>query len=386
MDAPANICSMSVLIPDAETMEALKVLRCLGQTPKMKTFILSRDRWIMARFSRHCAGYYQNTSQTDDDWLNEIIKLVKELNIDIVLPVTVDGVELVSRNRQTISEFAAIPPLAKPELIEMANNKWAFHEFVKEHGLPGMPTVLLGNAGEAIDDSSTLDSVEYPALLKPTSQRGGFGIVKLEDSSQFNGVWNNERIMKGQQYILQSYIQADDYSLSVCCKQGEILAYTLYRVILPSENPYRIGRLVEYVNEESVLDVGRQLVSAMEWDGVADIDLLFNERDHSVMILEFNPRFWQSLLGGMIAGVNFPLIWCMSAMGISMPSSQREGTRYARPSLFVKMLTSKMRGKRFPVKIRWREGDLKYSVHDPLPELFNVAQKAVKRLRCESLN
>jgi predicted ATP-grasp superfamily ATP-dependent carboligase len=155
---------------------------------------------------------------------------------------------------------------------------------------------------------------------------------------------------------------------------------------MPSENPYRIGKLVEYVNDESVLDIGRQLVSVMKWDGVADIDLLVNERDHSVMILEFNPRFWQSLLGGMIAGVNFPLIWCLSAKDVNLPSSQHETTRYARPSLFIKMLTSKFNREPLPVKIRWREGDLQFTVRDPVPELFDVARKAVRRFRHESLN
>jgi D-aspartate ligase len=381
MNALTEIQSMSVLIPDAETTETLKSLRCLSQAKHVKAYILSKDRWPMARFSRHCAGSYQRTSQSDVDWVNEIIELVKKLNIDIVLPVTIDGVELVSKNRAAISEFAIIPPLAGPELIKMANDKWALHEFVTKHGLPSLPAIFIGCAGEKISKSVDIDSIPYPAILKPTSQRGGFGIVEVESPSDFDRAWQDERIMKGKQYILQSFIPAIDYSLSVCCQKGEIIAYTLYRALSHSENRYQIGNFVEYVDDEKVIDLGRRLVSAMGWEGVADIDILLDERDQKLMILEFNPRFWQSLLGGMIAGVNFPLIWCLSAMGTKHPSAQRDGARYARPSLYIKTLLGRFTGRRQPVKIRWGESDLQFTVRDPLPELVSVSSRITKRFK-----
>ena len=381
MVSPDKKKVISVLIPDAETAETLKILRCLSRTPEIKVYILSRDRWSMARFSRHCRGSCQNTSRTDDEWVSEIIRLIRKLQIDIVLPVTIDGVELVSKNHDIISEFATIPPLAKPELIEMANDKWAFHKFIEEHGLPSLPTVFIGVAGKDTPDPSVLDSVEYPALLKPTSQRGGFGIVEVENASDFDRAWHDERIMEGKHYILQSFIPAYDYSLSVCCKQGEIIAYTLYRSLVSSEHPYQIGKLVEYVNDEPMLEVGRRLVSAMGWEGVADIDILLDKQNQKLMILEFNPRFWQSLLGGMIAGVNFPLTWCLSAMGTNQPTEQREGARYARPSLYMKTLLSRFTARRPRVKIRWRESDLQFTVRDPLPELVQVTRKIVSRFK-----
>lgn len=381
MTAPVETHSRSVFIPDAETAESLKVLRCLSREPNVRAYILSRDRRSMARFSRHCAGSNYLSSRNEDDWINEIIRLIRDLQIDVVMPVTIDGVELVSRHREAISEFAAIPPLATPERIQMANDKWALHEFVTQHGLPGLPTILIGYAGDNVSNTVALDSIPYPALLKPMSQRGGFGIVEVKNVSDFNRAWQDERIMKGKKYLLQSLIPSVDYSLSVCCQRGEIIAYTLYRALSHSDNPYQIGNLVEYVNDEQALDVGGRLVSAMGWEGVADIDLLLDKRDQKMRVLEFNPRFWQSLLGGLIAGVNFPLIWYLSAMGTIRPSAQREGARYARPSLYIKTLLGRFMGKRPPVKIRWGESDLQFTIRDPLPELVHVSRRITKRFK-----
>ena len=381
MALPDKQLMISVLIPDAETTETLKVLRCLNQASTVKVYILSRNRWSMARFSRYRKGCYHNKSRNEDDWVSEVIRLVRELEINIVLPVTVDGVKFVSKNREAISEFAVVPPLAKPEQIEMADNKWAFHKFLEQHGLPSVPTILIGKAGEDIPEPSVLDSIEYPALLKPVSQKGGFGIVKVKDASDFDRAWHDKSIMKGRQYILQSFVKAFDYSLSVCCKRGEIIAYTLYRSLVSSENPYEIGKLVEYVNDEQMLDVGRRLVSAMGWEGVADIDILFDESYQKMMILEFNPRFWQSLLGGKIAGVNFPLTWCLNAMGTNQPSSQYAGTRYARPSLYIKTLFGRLTARKPPMKIRWSESDLQFVIRDPLPELVYITRKIVNRFK-----
>lgn len=382
MDAPAKIGSISVLIPDGGNYDTLKVLRCLGRVPEVKAHILSRAKRPMDRFSRYCAGCHYHTSQNDEEWIDVITDVVRKRDIDVVLPATSRGIELISRYREAISNVVAVPPLASTAQIRMSNNKWTFYRLLREQGLPGAPTIFIGKTGETIAERSAIDSIEYPALLKPTSQMNGYGIVKVNSPSGFYHVWNDkDAIIDGEQYILQSFIPGDNYSLSVCCQRGELTAYSLYRVILPSKSQFGTGRLVEYVNDKKVLDVGRKLVSAMEWDGVANIDLVVDERDQTVKILEFNPRFWRSLLGGMIAGVNFPLIWCLNALGVSRPSRQREGARYASPSQFAETLISRLIGRHTQEKIGLKESGLRFTVGDPIPELVNAFRGIVKRLR-----
>jgi len=381
MKKPEKIESISVLIPDGEPWDVVKVLRGFSKIQGMKTYIMSRTKLSFARFSRYCSGYYFNESKNEEEWISEIIKLVEKIKIDVVMPVTLKGIQRVSRNRQAIEKFAAVPPMAESEKIEMSNNKWKIYEYIENKGLSVLPTVFIGKAGEDINDSLDLDSIEFPALLKPTSQKGGDGIVRVEKSSELKRMWHDKRIIKGQQYILQKFIDAERFSLSVCCKDGEIIAYTLQHVLLPSKNPYQPGKTVEYVYDEKVFEVGKKLFKAMKWNGIADIDLLVDKRDQEIYVLEFNPRLWQSLLGSLIAGVNIPYIWCLNALGINKSCSQSEAVKYTRPASFIKMMLSRLIGKRPPVNIRWKECDLQFTVRDPLPELFDIILKPVMWLR-----
>jgi len=242
---------------------------------------------------------------------------------------------------------------------------------------------LIGKAGETSVASLDPDSVKYPALLKPTLLDGGFGIVKVKEPSDLAYAWNNERIIKGYQYILQSYIPGTVACLAVYSLDGEIVAYTLWKTLLTSSRRlYYSARAMEYFDDKSLIDLSKRLISTLGWSGIANIDFLVDSRDGSAKILDFNPRFGQSLLGSLVAGVNFPLLACIGAMGAEYPKMQQQETiRYAHPATQSKMLISRLIGKRLPVKIRWRNGSLQFAVRDPLPELVDTFRGIVKQFQ-----
>ena len=265
-------------------------------------------------------------------------------------------------------------------MFAITNDKWALYEFMNQRDLPCLPTVCVGRPGEILDVPED-SSIEFPALLKPVSESGGYGIVKVTNYSDLERAWHDKRIINDQEYILQNYIPAVDYSLSVCCKDGEIIAYTSNRAIVPSERTFGLGRFFAYVNNEQIIDIGRRLVSALEWNGVADIDFLVDNRDQKIWILEFNPRFWQSLLGGLIAGVNFPLIWCLSALDINFSCNQHETTKYLNLSLYINELFSRLFRRAQNKDVHWYQTNLKFISTDPLPEAVEVIRRLNKKIR-----
>lgn len=383
LDNVNDVPSMSVLIPDGEDWNTLRVLRCLGSVPAIKANVLSNNRFILPRLSRYCHRFKYHRI-CNSGHLEIIVDTIRKWKIDVVLPTTLNGMMFLSQNQEPISEVTHLVPLAKSDLFTMTNDKWAFYKFIRRQGLPGPPTVFVGTAGE-IPCVPEIGSIEYPALLKPTSESGGYGIVEVRDPSDLKRSWQDKRILKGREYILQSYIPSIIFSLSVCCQHGEIIAYTLNKTISPSKMPYGVGGLLEYVDNEQVLDIGRKLISSMDWDGVGDIDILVDNRDRTVKILEFNPRFWQSLLGGMIAGVNFPLIWCLSSLGISLSCNQHETTRYQSLSSYIKELFSRLIGRIEIENIRWDQTNLRFIRTDPLPEIVEAFYRLIKIKKVRSL-
>ncbi|MBN2590381.1 MAG: ATP-grasp domain-containing protein [Sedimentisphaerales bacterium] len=373
-----NVKNISVLIPDAEDWLTLKALRCIGQESTFKNHLLSKKKMPLSRFCRYSTSYHYNTSQNDEEWIDEINKLISKLHIDVIMPVTVPGVELISKNRSKISESARIPPIAEPEKISLTNDKWAFHNFLLQHDLPSIPTIYVGNSGENIDISE-VDSIAFPALLKPASESGGYGIVRVENKNDIERAWHDKHMMKNHDYILQSFLPADHYSYSICAREGEILAYTLYKSLLHS-NPYRIGVLQEFKKDDNILNIGRKLISDLKWSGIGNIDFLVDKRDKSARILEFNPRFWQSLIGSENAGINFPALWCREAMGLKSSYINRDCI-FASPSMYIKTIFDRFKGKRNNTDIRWKESGFKFTYNDPMPEVVDMFDRIGKKLK-----
>jgi len=290
-------------------------------------------------------------------------------------------VEFVARNRTAISGFAAIPSIADVELLKMVLDKWSFHVFAVQHGFPVPAAVLVGVPGETSIASKHLDSIEYPALLKPTMLGGGFGIVKVEKRSDLERAWNDERLIKGCRYILQSYVSGIDLCLQVFCKGGEILRYTVQKSLLLSENHFGPQRIMEFAEDNGILELGRRLVSTMGFEGIGCIDFRIDVLGQTQKILEINPRTGQAILGSLVAGVNFPLLACFDALGLEYPPMQYRTVKYAHPMPSLKIILSRIIGRSTVTNILWRESGLQFTCKDPMPVLVDVVRRTARRLK-----
>ena len=159
--------SFSVLIPDGSDYGLLKALRCLGQAPQVTSYVLSKEKRPVAGYSRYCKKSFYDSSRNDNEWIELIKEIVAEYKIDVLLPTTINGIEFVSKNYDVLTEIVKVPPTPKHDLLQMTNDKWSFYCFVKEHELPVSPTILFADDGQILAEPSALDSIEFPALLKP---------------------------------------------------------------------------------------------------------------------------------------------------------------------------------------------------------------------------
>lgn len=370
--------SFSVLIPDGSDYGVLKVLRCLGQSSNVTSYVLSKEKKPIAGYSKYCKKYYFNSSRNDYEWIEVIKDIAGKTRIDVLLPTTTEGIEFISKNYNALKEIVSLPPTPQYDLLKMAQDKWSFYLFVKEHELPMSQTILFAEQSKILAEPSSLDTMEFPVLLKPTQEMGGQGIIKIDKPSEFyNIIEQKKAIQSGKRYIVQSYIPGEDLCLGACCKQGEILSYVLQKDISSQSNSFSHQKIMEYVNNDMAIEIANKLVSDMSWDGMAFIDLRIDSRDNSMKLLEVNPRLGRAFLGALSAGVNFPLNLCYSALGMDITDKQKESVRYAHPSAYIENLKSRIKGKKVPLKLRWRESGIRYSIADPLPELV----EAMKNLR-----
>ncbi len=113
---------------------------------------------------------------------------------------------------------------------------------------------------------------------------------------------------------------------------------------------------------------------ALRFDGVAHCDLRYDVADRQVKLLEVNARFWGSLIGSQVAGVNFPALAIRMAMNLGIPHTDFRYCRYHSSAVVLKNVF------KFPRRLPdlpklLINSDLWFRLRDPVPELTTVFRR-----------
>jgi predicted ATP-grasp superfamily ATP-dependent carboligase len=366
----------SVLIPDGESEFALFVAHCLAPFPNVELHVFSGERWSPIRFSRHCRTYtFRQTQPDDESRLDAIADIVEKNEIDVLLPTGTQWISFAIANREALSTLVAVVPLPTPESFEIANNKWLLAQFLKEKQIPGPPTLLV-----TCDDSfeKGLQDIDFPVLLKPVEAWGGEGIEYFDHPSDLRrhlARQNPEKIK--ERFIAQSFVRGFVVGVNVLSRDGETLASTMQKGIIPNTQKYAAAGAIRFIEEEKFAALPQRLIRALGWSGFANLDTIYDSQDDQLKVLEINARFWGSLRGSLVAGISFPYLACLAALDISFHKPDYELVRYFHSRTALREGILKLVGKNRESDLTFRELGLKFLLTDPLAEFLRAFRQQV---------
>jgi predicted ATP-grasp superfamily ATP-dependent carboligase len=360
---------LAVLIPDGENEHVLWTARSLAHSGQVKLYILSNKRWAPVRFSRHARLYrFRPARENHQARLEALAEIVRRFRVDVILPVGEDGIRFAAAERESLARLAALPPLPDLESLEIARNKWRLNQFARQQQLLVPESVMVTFDG---DFQRRISALEYPVLLKPPSLTDGQGIRRFDTPSDLRAfLKTQDEGLVRDKYLVQTYIPGADVGLSVLCQDGEILAYTIQRGIISAAHRFGPLMAMEFIRHQDVLDSGQKLLAALRWSGVAHIDFRQDSRDGRAKIIEMNARYWGSLLGSLVAGVNFPYLACLAAQGVSFPMPTYRFSKYAYTTTAIREGLLWCLGRNTLHGFAFRETGLRFFLTDPLPEIF----------------
>jgi predicted ATP-grasp superfamily ATP-dependent carboligase len=293
--------------------------------------------------------------------------------MDVILPVGEEGVLFAAAERDALSELASLPPLPDIGSLEIARNKWLLNQFACRHSLPAPESVLVAFKP---DFQERVTGLEYPVLLKPTSLTDGQGIRRFETPAKL-GMFlaGQDEAVYEDKYLIQTYVPGSDLGLSVLCRDGEILAYTIQRGVISASERFGPLMAMEFIRQDDLLGIGQRLLSELRWNGVAHIDFRQDSRDGQFKIIEMNARYWGSLLGSLVAGVNFPYLACLAAQAVSFARPTYQLSRFAYTTTAIKEGLLWCLGRNKLEDLPFRETGLRFFLTDPLPEVVKRVQE-----------
>ncbi|WP_299162222.1 ATP-grasp domain-containing protein [uncultured Eudoraea sp.] len=358
----------SVLIPDGESKYLMLVLNCLSLVKGIKVHVMSNDeKYAALRYSNRICSYSYYPITTDDSlWISNINKEITKYKIDVLMPIFNDGIMKLNLNKNSLSNecaLVALPPLTS---LNKALNKWSLAEHMKNNLINGPNSILIKP-----EEFNNIDkfNFQFPCLIKPTvNTGGGIGIQKINSKEELKQYINNKNPVHS--ILLQEYIDGFDLGCNVLCSQGRILATTIQKGNLYNNIPYSPQIGLQFIKEDKALELAKKLMKSLNWSGVANIDMIYDQERDLVQILEINPRYWLTTDASAIAGVNFPYLYCLNALGINFEVPAYSELNYLNLQGLVKSVSKDPR-LLFNFKFIWNNTPFKFAIKDPIPMIYH---------------
>lgn len=359
--------SINILIPDGESTWAINVIQCLRDQSHLKLHIVSAKPRTAVTFSKYISSYryYEQSS----DWLNTVNDVIEKKQIQLIVPIAEKSCQFLISNRENIDGSAKIMMLPTFDSYTTAIDKRKLYHFLINENLPTPQSLFIEPHSK---NSINLDCFKFPVLLKPLDQKGGIGIQRFGNRKDLESfiASNNE-----QGLFIQQYISGYDIDCSVLCEDGNIIAHTIQKGFLGAKNPYAPQLGFEFLKNDAVYQVTSNVMKALNWNGIAHLDLRHDAEADDYKLLEINARFWGSTEASKSVGVNFPLQIIRKSLGLSLTQTTYRNEQFMRyKGLFIQP------SKLFNWSFVKNNTDVFSVLKDPIPTLYRFKEWLFRKI------
>ena len=240
--------------------------------------------------------------------LNEYAKERKEDTI-LLIGTSDELVRLIIENKQKLDKKYVhnYPTL---EILNQVLVKDTFYQTFENCEFE-IPKTYIYPCGKNVKlDEEKVQKLMYPLIVKPGNNieyhqhkfEGMFKVFKVHSREELGEVIEKiERSGYQSNLVIQEFIPGDDCALfdSVfyCSKDKKVQLMTLAQIGLQERNPGGIGNCTVLVNgfnehgyDETSVEPLKKFMERIGYQGFAEFDLKYDDRDKKYKVLEINPR------------------------------------------------------------------------------------------------
>jgi len=375
---------LDALLTDGHYKHTYAILRALV-AKGLKIGILFHNKLSLSYYSRFVAKrFIVNSDIYQEEYIykNEIIRILKNYQIDVLLPIGNISNNLVSKYKDIFSKYAKIP-VANYDIMRIAQYKNETFKFAKKIGISIPETIALKHSD---DIEKVANRVDYPCVIKKVSPQET-GVVYCNDKDELRDQLRKmvETKSNGFEYpMIQEYVEGKGTGFYALYNRGKCIAYFMHERI--HEYPITGGAstLAKSTYEDKLKKTGEKVLSELKWHGVAMVEFK-KDLNENYKLMEINPKFWGSLELSYKAGINFPYLVYLSALGKEVPITSYENDIYFRWTFPHDVLWKRFastKDKR-DFKILRRNNKIHSNIHfdDPLTVLYNLMFTVFKLLK-----
>lgn len=355
----------NILVTDSRVKHALAAVRNLGG--RGLSIAIASDAFSPTRFSR-----YSKKSFEYDDFVIDLLQILKENNIDVVLPAGYHSNIACSKNKKEISKYSNIL-ISDYKKIKIVSDKSSLYNFLKKNKIPSPKTYIL----KKDSDIKRVD-INGAMIIKSSEELKGKKIEYIKNKTELIEIFKKRRIFGKQ--IVQERINGFGCGYFALCKGGEILANFQHKRIRQYPESGGISSFSQSFYDKRIEKIGEKIIKKLGWDGLIMIEFIFDEEKKGYKVIEINPKLWGSLDLAIASGIEFPYLYYLAAKGIKFAVPKyKEGVKFqwVLPEDTIRIKTSKNKvtaTKEYLVSLfdfKTRK-DLGYIFKDPIPTIIRI--------------
>lgn len=236
--------------------------------------------------------YYIVSRMDTKGYIDEIIDICRNENINVILPLQENELLLISKNRKKFEAIGVLVAISEYSALSLCKDKYGLYKYLSDEGIHMVKTQLLK---DVLDNNLDIKEV----FVKPRYGAGSVGTMMVKSKKLLEALYENSE----DELIIQPFIQGKEYGVDVYI---DFISSDMKAVFCKEKLRMRAGETEKSksVKIQQIEDLVKKAVKLLDLKGAIDIDVM--EDNGEFYILEINPRFGGGYPHAYECGVNFP--------------------------------------------------------------------------------
>jgi len=292
-------------------------------------YLVGVDASASAKGRDFVDAFYQVPWGESEDYVESIARIVKEEDIDIVLPGSDQEAFVLSRSRGSISAAGAVTLTSPMEVLDLIRDKQATYEALGRAGIQVPDYVCVVKIAEL---QAAMSNYGYPhrsIIVKPVVGRGGRGMCVLVGTNDTPPSWigrgtremsldeapTMERMSEwftSGSLMVMPVLKDPAYDVDVLAVKGKAKYALVRQRVNPAGIPFAGNHVI---SDAPIREYCLEVTEALGLDGLHDIDLMTDNQGRPAL-LEINPRMSGSVVVAHTIG--FPIVSAAIAVALGL--------------------------------------------------------------------
>jgi carbamoyl-phosphate synthase large subunit len=274
---------MNVLITSLGSNTSIGVIKALKfEFPSINIIGTDINNQSECNGMAFCDKFYKICRSTDENFIPELLKIIKFEGIHCIIPIHDKEIEIISNYLELIVPYTKVA-INDSYINEICNNKLKCSAFIEDICIS--PTYY------------GLDNIELPVILKEVNGVGSVNIQKIDSSHHLP-------LKVEDNFVLQEYVTGKEYTVDCYSSYVD----ETFSCVVRERNEIKSGMSTKgtIISHPKIEVLCMKIISKLKYKGVANIQFIENEND--IYFIELNPRFAGGGILTYLNGFNIPSI------------------------------------------------------------------------------